>query len=193
MYTLGVIPARGGSKRIPRKNIRDFCGKPLIAWTIEAALDSTLDEVIVSTDDEEIRDVAHNFGAWAPFLRPKELATDSASTCSVIRHALQWVMEHRRCTPENAVILQPTSPLRMTEDIDLGLRTYKWYMLEAFASGKECADGAFYAAKRDGFFSNLPPWVFKDIYDDKPMPDIDTEEDWKEAERLMSKRLRGEL
>jgi N-acylneuraminate cytidylyltransferase len=88
---LAVIPARGGSKRIPRKNIRDFCGKPIIAYSIEAALASNLfDQVIVSTDDDEIASVAREFGAETPFMRPAEIADDHTGTNAVVKHAVQW-------------------------------------------------------------------------------------------------------
>jgi len=88
---LAVIPARGGSKRIPRKNIRDFCGKPIIAYSIEAALASNLfDHVIVSTDDDEIAAIAREFGAETPFIRPAEIADDYTGTNAVVKHAIQW-------------------------------------------------------------------------------------------------------
>ena len=89
---IAIIPARGGSKRIPRKNIRDFCGKPMIAWSIEAALESgCFDRVIVSTDDAEIAEVARRHGAEVPFLRPAELSDDHTGTIPVIRHAIESV------------------------------------------------------------------------------------------------------
>jgi|SRR5579863_5064324 len=92
--TLAVIPARGGSRRIPRKNIREFCGKPMIAWSIEAARNSHLfDKIIVSTDDAEIAHVAREHGAEAPFVRPAELATDYAGTTEVVAHAVQWALD----------------------------------------------------------------------------------------------------
>ncbi len=91
---LAIIPARGGSKRIPRKNIRPFHGKPIIAWSIEAALATGLfDRVIVSTDDDEIAEVARAHGAETPFLRPKPLADDVTGTNAVVRHALAWHAE----------------------------------------------------------------------------------------------------
>ena len=91
---LCVIPARGGSKRIPRKNIRDFCGKPMIAWSIEASRASgCFDKVIVSTDDEEIADVARFWGAEVPFMRPTGLADDYVGTVPVIAHALKWYQD----------------------------------------------------------------------------------------------------
>ncbi len=92
---VAIIPARGGSKRIPRKNIRSFAGKPLIAYSIEAARKSGLfDHVIVTTDDEEIAAVARAYGASTPFVRPAELANDFATTVPVITHALRWVQDH---------------------------------------------------------------------------------------------------
>jgi pseudaminic acid cytidylyltransferase len=92
---IAIIPARGGSKRIPRKNIRPFAGKPLIAYSIEAARQSGLfDRIIVTTDDEEIAEVARQFGAETPFVRPPELANDYATTVPVIKHAIEWVEQN---------------------------------------------------------------------------------------------------
>ena len=92
---IAIIPARGGSKRIPRKNIRDFCGKPLISYSIAAAKDCGLfDHIIVSTDDAQIRDIANEYGAETPFVRPAELADDHATTVQVIKQAVAWVQEH---------------------------------------------------------------------------------------------------
>lgn len=92
---LAVIPARGGSKRIPRKNVRNFCGQPLIAYSILAAKNCGLfDHVIVSTDDDEISDIGNYFGAETPFVRPPDLADDYAKTVPVINHAVKWVQEN---------------------------------------------------------------------------------------------------
>jgi pseudaminic acid cytidylyltransferase len=92
---LAIIPARGGSKRIPRKNVRDFCGKPLIAYSIEAAKDCGLfDQIIVSTEDPEIQEIANYYGAQTPFQRPPELANDFATTVPVIKHAVSWMQEN---------------------------------------------------------------------------------------------------
>jgi pseudaminic acid cytidylyltransferase len=89
---VGIIPARGGSKRIPRKNIRDFCGKPMIAWSIEAAQESgCFDRIIVSTDDDEIAAVAQEYGAEVPFIRPDTLADDQTGLGAVLRHAVSWL------------------------------------------------------------------------------------------------------
>jgi CMP-N,N'-diacetyllegionaminic acid synthase len=111
---LGLIPARGGSRAIPRKNIKRLNGKPLIAWTIEAALRSnSLGSVVVSTDDEEIARIAAELGAEVPFMRPRELARDDSPSIDLVLHALDQLPGF-----ESVVLLQPTSPLRTTEDID---------------------------------------------------------------------------
>lgn len=111
---LGVIPARGGSKGIPRKNIKVIAGRPLIVWTIEAALlAKSLDRVIVSTEDEEIAAVARSFGAEVPFARPMELAQDSTPGVEPVLHAIDELPGF-----DAVVLLQPTSPLRSWEDID---------------------------------------------------------------------------
>lgn len=118
---LAVIPARGGSKRIPRKNIKVFCGKPMIAWSIEAALLSgCFDKVIVSTDDEEIAEVARDYGASVPFMRPKELSDDFTGTIPVIRHAIEW------CKADGfdarlACCVYATAPFVHSEDLRRGL------------------------------------------------------------------------
>jgi pseudaminic acid cytidylyltransferase len=92
---IAVIPARGGSKRIPGKNIREFCGKPIIAYSIDAALQSgVIDRVLVSTDDEQIAQVAQQYGAQTPFTRPAELSDDITPTVPVIRHATEWAIAH---------------------------------------------------------------------------------------------------
>ena len=112
---LALIPARGGSKGVPRKNVREVGGKPLIAWTIEAAKASRyVDRVILSSDDREIIDVAAAWGCEVPFVRPKELATDVADSMSVVRHAIGALPERY----DYLVLLQPTSPMRRAQDID---------------------------------------------------------------------------
>ncbi len=116
---LGIITARGGSRGIPKKNIKELGGKPLIAWTIEAARGSKLlDRIIVSTDSEEIASVARSAGAEVPFLRPKELATDTAKSIPVVQHALKWIKENEGKEFDAVMILQPTSPFRTSADID---------------------------------------------------------------------------
>ena len=116
---LALIPARGGSKGIPRKNIRDYGGAPLIAWSIAAALRAeTVTRVIVSTDDEEIAAVAREWGAETPFLRPAELAQDDTTDYPVFRHALDWLAAHENYRPEVVVQLRPTSPVRPIHLVD---------------------------------------------------------------------------
>ena len=118
LSVLGLITARGGSKSIPRKNVADLGGKPLIAWTIEAALASRgLSRVIVSTDDEEIAEVSRRWGAQVPFMRPPELARDDSSHMSVADHALRWLESREGIRSDYLMLLQPTSPLRTVEDI----------------------------------------------------------------------------
>ena len=117
---LAVIPARGGSKRIPRKNIAPFCGKPIIAWSIEAArLSDCFDEVIVSTDDPEIAEVARQYGASTPFTRPVELSDDHPGTTPVIGHAIQWFQSHQRGV-EQVCCLYATAPFVRPDDICRG-------------------------------------------------------------------------
>jgi len=116
---IAVIPARGGSKGVPHKNIKLLAGKPLIGHTIEAALKSTfLDRVIVSTDGEEVAKLARELGAEVPFMRPKYLATDTATTVSVLQHVVNYLENDENYYPNIIVTLQPTSPFRTTEDID---------------------------------------------------------------------------
>lgn len=122
---LGVIPARSGSKTVPRKNVRELDGKPLLAYTVEAAETSSIDYTVLSTDSEEIRDVALSHGANAPFLRPPELATDDAPTEPVITHAVEYVEEHDGLEVDAIVLLQPTSPARDADHIDEALSTYE--------------------------------------------------------------------
>lgn len=115
---LAVIAGRGGSKGLPGKNLRELAGKPLIAWSIEAAAQSRMiDRAIVSTDDAQIADVARQHGADVPFLRPQELATDAASIIDAVLHAADTLAEPYR----HVVLLQATSPLRLGSDIDAAL------------------------------------------------------------------------
>ncbi len=122
---LAIIPARGGSKKIPRKNIREVCGRPLISYTIDAALKSRyVDACLVSTEDVEIAEVARHSGAWVPFLRPAELAADTSRTIDCIVDAMD-----RLDTTGNyfdvVVLLQATSPLRDESDVDRAIERYE--------------------------------------------------------------------
>jgi pseudaminic acid cytidylyltransferase len=116
-FNLAVIPARGGSKRIPRKNVKPFAGRPMIAYAIGAALDSGLfDQVVVSTEDDEIAEVAQRHGASVPFRRPAELADDQTVTVPVIAHAVQWFAE-RGQRPDAACCIYPCVPLLRAQDL----------------------------------------------------------------------------
>jgi N-acylneuraminate cytidylyltransferase/CMP-N,N'-diacetyllegionaminic acid synthase len=120
---LGLIPARGGSKGLPGKNIRPLLGKPLIAWTIEQALSSKyLDKVVVTTDDTKIARVANKYGAEIPFIRPKSLATDRAKRMGVIFHAIEYLLSQGE-KYDYLAFLEPTSPLREVRDIDNAIKT----------------------------------------------------------------------
>ena len=130
MKTLAVIPARGGSKGLPRKNIKNFLGHPLIAWTISSALNSKkITDVIVSTDCDEIRKISLRYGAKVPFLRPKNLAKDSSKTEDAIIHLLDHIDEKY----DIIILLEPTSPLRKINDIDssISILNTRWDEIDA--------------------------------------------------------------
>ena len=123
---MAVITARGGSKGVPRKNIRDLSGKPLIAWSIEAAKNSGyIDRIIVSTEDTEIRDISLEYGAEVPFLRPKELAEDNSSSVDTVLHVIEKLEKDYNYTPDYILLLQPTSPLRNEVHIDDSIEASK--------------------------------------------------------------------
>src|SRR5512143_2566251 len=149
---IAVIPARGGSKRIPRKNIKQFSGKPMIAWSIEAAKASGLfDRIIVSTDDAEIADVAGQWGAEVPFVRPDALSDDHAGTTAVVAHATQWAMDEG-IHPVAVCCIYATAPFIRLDDLRHGweaLNSGDWdYVFTAtefpapiFRAFQEMADG----------------------------------------------------
>lgn len=119
---MGIIPARGGSKGIPKKNVKLINGKPLIAHTIEQAIESKyINRVIVSTENEEISSVSRKYGAAVPFLRPKELAEDTTPGIEPIIHAVKWMQENEGFFPDYVVCLQCTSPFRKSLHIDAAL------------------------------------------------------------------------
>jgi len=149
MMVLALIPARGGSKGIPRKNIRPFCGKPLLQWAIDVALAAgCVDQVVVSTDDPEIAEVAKAGGAEVPFLRPAELASDTAPGIAPVLHALEQLPQ-----VSDVLLLQPTSPLRTSADIEaiVALRQ---------RSGRESAVSLTPSAKH-------PAWMYSLSQDDR--------------------------
>ena len=123
LEVLAIIPARGGSKGIPRKNIRIFAGHPLIAYSIAAGLQAeTVTRVLVTTDDEEIAEIARQYGAETPFLRPAELAGDNTLDLPVFLHALAWLAEQENYLPEVVVHLRPTTPIRPPDLVDCAVR-----------------------------------------------------------------------
>lgn len=122
---LAVIPARGGSKRIPRKNIKNFCGQPMISYSIKAAIKSSVfDKVVVSTDDNEIADIAKKYGALVPFLRPKELSDDITPTVPVISHAIKY-FDELGTKFQNICCIYACSPMLIPDDIKLSLELMK--------------------------------------------------------------------
>lgn len=132
---IAIIPARGGSKRLPGKNVKLLANKPLIAWTIKAALESNVfDHVFVSTDSDEIAKVAKTFGAEVPFLRPVEIATDTATTNDVVTHLVEWFEKEYIKEVTTVAILQPTSPLRNAQHIQEAFQVMKDKQAKAVVS-----------------------------------------------------------
>lgn len=122
---VGIIPARAGSKGLPDKNIRLLCGKPLIYYTIKAALEACcLQRVIVSTDSDRIAEIAKGYGAEVPFLRPAELSADDTPSLSVVRHTATFLVDQEKYRPDTLVTLQPTSPARRAEHIDAAVELF---------------------------------------------------------------------
>lgn len=143
-----VIPARGGSKGVPGKNIKELDGKPLIQYTIDAARKIASDNhIIVSTDDQEIKYVVEKFGLKVPFLRPVELATDTSGSYEVLLHALNFY-EMENSTPEYIILLQPTSPFRNEDHIKQALELYETN-LDMIVSVKETASNPYYVLREE--------------------------------------------
>jgi len=131
---LGIITARAGSKGLPGKNILPLCGKPLIAWSILAARQSTyLDSLVVTTDSQDIADISVQYGAEVPFLRPAELATDTSTSFSVIKHSIQE-LKRKSALFDIVVLIEPTSPLREAQDIDHALEKMLEYKADSIVS-----------------------------------------------------------
>ena len=220
---VAIIPARGGSKRIPRKNVRDFCGKPMLAWSAEAALRSgCFDRVILSTDDDEIAELAVRFGVEAPFRRPPELSNDEATTVPVIAHALQW-LRSEGSQPRLACCIYATAPFIRAQDLRDGLRrledsaadyaftctTYPYPVQRALRVGPDGRiamlypeyvttrsqdlveaihdAGQFYWGLAEAFLEGRPilgPGAVPLMISRHRAQDIDTPEDWKQAELM---------
>ena len=167
---LAVIPARGGSKRIPRKNIKPFCGKPMISWSIEAALKSgCFDRVIVSTDDAEIAEISRSCGAEVPFMRPAALSDDHTATIPVIAHAIDW---YRQCgdDPDEVCCIYATAPFVNYEHIQLGLKLLQegdWHYVFSATTFAFPIQRAF-EKKADGGLKMFSPEQFQTRSQDLP-------------------------
>ena len=162
---LGLIPARGGSKGLPRKNIKLLLGKPLIAWTIEQALASKyLDKVVVSTDDEEIAKISKKYGAEVPFIRPKELATDKTKGIDVVLHTIRWMEENGK-SYDFLMLLQSTSPLRTFEDMDKAIELLFLKKAKAIVSVCEVEHHPYWSntLPEDGCMKNFIRKVIKSL------------------------------
>ncbi|CAG21087.1 pseudaminic acid cytidylyltransferase [Photobacterium profundum] len=222
---IAIIPARGGSKRIPKKNIKHFYGKPMIAYSIEAALKSgCFDQVIVSTDDQEIADIAQQYGADVPFIRPADIADDYATTMDVIKHALHWyqnqgeVIDHACCIYATAPFVQSKALACGLEALKKGTYDYAFsatsfpfpiqralkltpegtvemFMPEHMNTRSQDLEeayhdaGQFYWGTADAFLTGLPIFSnrsFAVLLPRNEVQDIDTPEDWKNAEVLFS-------
>ncbi|MEW7009865.1 pseudaminic acid cytidylyltransferase [Lentilitoribacter sp. EG35] len=227
---LAVIPARGGSKRIPRKNIRLFNGKPMIAWSIEAARASKcFDRIIVSTDDQEIAEFSRSTGADVPFIRPDDLSDDHTATVPVVNHAIGWQIENG-IRPQHVCCIYATAPLIASSDILEGSKlvmerfdfafsvtTYAHPIQRAFKIGQQNGiemfsqenyetrsqdleeayhdAGQFYWGKADAWLQEqliFGPNSAPIILPRYRAQDIDTEEDWHQAE-LMAKAFKRKI
>ncbi len=156
---LALVTARGGSKGLPGKNLRPLAGKPLIAWSIEAAKVSRFTRrVVVSTDDQPIADVARQWGADVPFMRPPELARDDTPHLPVIIHAVTWLEDNEAEVFDYILLLQPTSPLRSAEDIDSAIRLAYEKNAESVASVSEALSHP-YLCKTIGSHGELSPFI----------------------------------
>jgi CMP-N,N'-diacetyllegionaminic acid synthase len=168
MKTVAIIPARGGSKSIPRKNIKLLCGKPLIAYAIEAALAAEgIDRVIVSTEDPEIADVAKRFGAEVPFTRPAKLARDETPTLPVLQHAVKYLEDEEDYRPDAVVLLYATSPMLSSKRISEGVRLLTKGCFDSVVSVVE--DRGHYWTWRTGKYVRLYPKVVKNRQQTKPL------------------------
>lgn len=218
---LAVIPARGGSKRIPRKNIKLFGGRPMMAWSIQAAQDSgCFDRIIVSTDDEEIAEVARAHGAETPFMRPSDLSDDHTGTIPVIAHATQW-QQLQGPAPTEVCCIYATAPFLQAEDVRRGLqllqetgaayafsvtsfafpiqrairitpdqRVEMFYPEHFHTRSQDLEEawhdaGQFYWGKASAWVNQLPLFshhAVPVVLPRRRVQDIDTPEDWEQAE-----------
>jgi pseudaminic acid cytidylyltransferase len=156
---VAIIPARGGSKRIPRKNIRPFGGKPMIAWAIQAAVASgCFDRILVSSDDEQVRAIAQQYGAEAPFVRPAALADDHTGTSAVVAHAIEWLIAAGQ-RPELVCCVYPTAPFLLADDLRAGLQAMasaRWQFAFSVTDFAAPVFRAFVAAPEGGLEMLFP-------------------------------------
>lgn len=157
MRILGLIPARGGSKRLPGKNIRSLGSKPLIGWSIDVAKNiAEIGDILVSTDDPAIADVCRGMGVSVPWLRPAELATDTAGSVDVALHALDWY-ESKNGEIDGLMLLQPTSPFRTRETIQSGIELFKRHAHRAVLGVSPVSDHPLWTMRiEDG---SLMPYI----------------------------------
>jgi CMP-N,N'-diacetyllegionaminic acid synthase len=168
MKTIAVIPARGGSKAIPRKNIIELGGKPLISYIIEAALKvSELDRVVVSTEDEEIAEISKKYGAELPFIRPKELAKDETPTLPVLQHAVKFLEENENYFPDLVVLLYATFPLLDAEKISEAIKMIKENGFDSVISVTK--DKGHYWIEDDNNYIRLYPEIIENRQLVKPL------------------------
>ena len=157
---LAIIPARGGSKGLPGKNIKALCGKPLIAYTIEAAQAAkSIDRLILSTDDEEIAEVVQKFGVEIPFMRPAELAKDTSLAIDNYIYTMDWLNAESSKQYDDFIVLQPTSPFRTAADIDNAVELFREKNADSVISVCEASHPPVWAKKID------PSGVLKDCFD----------------------------
>ncbi len=168
---VAIIPARGGSKGVPRKNIYSLGGFPLVAYSIVAAtLAKKVDRVIVSTDDEEIAAVAKKFGAEVPFIRPQQFATDASPDYHYLHHALEWFEKNEPAQPKYFVNLRPTTPVRNPQHIDAAIELIQQHPeASSLRSGHEIRESPYKLfGIENGFFTGLFPDDPRDDYYDLP-------------------------
>ena len=168
MKIVAIIPARGGSKGIPRKNVKELCEKPLIAHIIETALKvRELNRIIVSTEDKQIAEIAKKYGAEVPFLRPKELARDETPTLPVLQHAVKYLEENENYRPDIVVLLYATSPLLKHERVSEAIRMLKEGGFDSVLSVVE--DRGHYWVETNNGYERLYPKVLKNRQFTKPL------------------------
>ncbi|MHB1407164.1 MAG: acylneuraminate cytidylyltransferase family protein [Desulfitobacteriaceae bacterium] len=180
---LGLIPARGGSKGIPRKNIKLLDGKPLLAWTIETAIKAgCLNKLVLSTEDEEIAAVGRKHGCEVPFIRPKELALDDTPGIVPVLHALDWFKKHEGYEPDYVMLLQPTSPFRTSTQI-------KEVVDLALAPDFETFDSIVSVVEPH----HPPQWMFTSQGDDRLRPLLSDDFAYRRQELPMTYALNGAI